>query len=380
LPRAIVVDRRASCNEDQDVLTPRALVAAIGIVVAAALASAASAQGLIATLIFKPHHSFADEKTAPAPDYALDASWAALPHDDNGGAGGATPPQTDVFFVYPTTFLSPESWNAAFDNPGRGVGGSGVDATLRNQASAFAKCCRIFAPRYRQATFFAFFDRDGDGIKAVDLAYQDVRRAFDEFVAHRNNGRPFIVAGHSQGSIHLLRLIQERIAGTPLQKQMVAAYPIGAAVPAEFNAISPCKEAAQTGCLVTWNSVSDPDYDRSRGGTVPLWLDGRYQTVGNRRLMCVNPLDWHVDGAGPASANTGSLSRTRPGGDPMMKPAYAAAKCMNGRLVVDLPADRADFRSLPGDSGGLHIYDYNLFYANLQDNAVARASAFASQR
>src|SRR5204862_7705510 len=155
-----------------------------------------------------------------------------------GGASAAQAAATNVFFLHPTTYLNPARWNAAFDDPGKGVGGGGVETTLRAQASAFAKCCRIFAPRYRQATLYAFLDTEGEGVKAIDLAYQDVRRAFDAFVA-RNSGKPFIIAGHSQGSIHLLRLIQERIAGTSLQQLLIAAYPIGAAVPADFKAIPP---------------------------------------------------------------------------------------------------------------------------------------------
>ena len=62
---------------------------------------------------------------------------------------------------------------------------------------------------------------------AFELAYSDVLRAFDYYLAHENHGRPFILASHSQGSLHALRLIQERLAGKPLQKQLVAAYLIG---------------------------------------------------------------------------------------------------------------------------------------------------------
>ena len=343
------------------------------VTVAAAILAAnglATAQGLIATMMFKPHHSFAEEQHAPAPDYASNAAWAALPGADENANGSQS---ANVFFLHPTTYLSPESWNAPFDNPGRGVGGGGVDTTLRNQASAFAKCCRIFAPRYRQATLFAFLDTEGDGVKAIDLAYRDIDRAFDVFLA-RNGGKPFIIAGHSQGSIHLLRLVQQRIAGQPLEKLLIAAYAIGAAVPADFKAIPPCADAAQGGCLVSWNSVSDVNFDRSRGGQVPIWLDGHYDSVGSRRLMCTNPLDWHLDSAAPASANHGSLSANA------LKPAYAAAKCVDGQLVVGLPADRPDFKGLPGTSGSLHIYDYNLFYANLQENAVLRAANVTANR
>jgi len=352
------------------------IVTAFAIVSGLASGQAALAQGLIATMMFKPHHGFAEEQHAPAPDYASNAAWAVLPGADETSANAA--PSTNVFFLHPTTYLSPESWNAAFNNAGRGVGGGGIDSTLRNQASAFAKCCRIFAPRYRQATLFAFLDTAGDGVQAIDLAYQDIDRAFDAFLA-RNDGKPFIVAGHSQGSIHLLRLVQQRIAGQPLERLLIAAYAIGAAVPADFNMIPPCAEAAQTGCLVSWNSVSDASYDRSRGGQVPIWLNGRYGSVGARRLMCTNPLDWHLDSAAPASANHGSLAPNGPNAAPTLKSGYAPAKCVDGQLVVELPADRPDFKGLPGQSGSFHIYDYNLFYANLQENAVLRAASFAKR-
>jgi DUF3089 family protein len=353
-----------------------ALATASVIIASLASGKAATAQGLIATMMFKPHHGFAEEQHAPAPDYASAAAWAAQPGAEETGANAAQ--STNVFFLHPTTYLSPESWNATFDAPARGVGGGGVDATLRNQASAFEKCCKIFAPRYRQATLFAFLDTGGDGVKAIDLAYQDVDRAFDAFLA-RNGGKPFIIAGHSQGSIHLLRLVQQRIAGKPEEKLLIAAYAIGAAVPADFKAIPPCADATQTGCLVSWNSVSDASYDRSRGGQVPIWLNGHYESVGARKMMCTNPLDWHLDSAEPASANEGSLSPNGPNAAPTLKPAYAAAKCVDGQLVVDLPKDRPDFRGLPGESGSLHIYDYNLFYANLQDNAVLRAAGFGKR-
>jgi hypothetical protein len=354
-----------------------AAIMTASVIIAVSTAGQATAQGLIATMMFKPHHGFAEEQHAAAPDYTSNAAWAALPGADEAGTGAAQ--ATNVFFLHPTTYLSPESWNAAFDNPGRGVGGSGVDATLRNQASAFAKCCRIFAPRYRQATLFAFLDTAGDGVKAIDLAYQDIDRAFDVFLA-RNGGKPFIIAGHSQGSIHLLRLVQQRIAGKPEEKLLIAAYAIGAAVPADFKAIPPCADATQTGCLASWNSVSDANYDRSRGGQVPIWLNGRYDAVGARRLMCTNPLDWHLDSAAPASANHGSLSPNGPNAAPTLKVGYAPAKCVDGQLVVELPADRPDFKGLPGQTGSFHIYDYNLFYANLQENAALRATGFASKR
>ena len=285
--------------------------ALLALALLAATPPKAMAQGMVAWMMFKPGHSFSKERLPPAPDYASDKAWAALPGAEEAPASRAER-NVDVFFLHPTTFLSPAGWNAAFDDPGKSPAGMGanVGMTMRGQASAFAACCRIFAPHYRQATLYAFLDSGNDGMQAIDLAYQDINRAFDAFLARGKAGRPFIVAGHSQGSIHLLRLLQERIAGKPLEKQMIAAYAIGAAVPRDFNAVPVCNEEKQVTCIVSWNAVAEANSDRSRGGTVPIWLEGRYQRIGNRPLMCVNPLDWRLDGAAPAEANLGVLSRS----------------------------------------------------------------------
>jgi hypothetical protein len=347
---------------------------------ALAVPSAASAQGAIAELMFKPNHAFSPDRLPPAPDYKSNAAWAELPAQDEASQTDGPKPQVNVFFLHPTTYLNPAGWNAAFTDPGNGGGGFGVEGTLRAQASVFARCCRIFAPHYRQATLYAFLDSGTDGMRAIDLAYQDVSAAFDDFIARRNEGKPFILAGHSQGSIHLLRLLQERIAGTPLEKQMVAAYVVGAAVPRDFNAVPVCADALQRGCMVSWNAVAEPNSDRSRGGTVPIWLNGRYQRIGDKPLMCVNPLDWRIDGSADAKANLGVLSRSAGEAKASLKAAYAAAKCVGGELVVDLPKDRTDFQLRPATGASLHNFDYSLFYENLRVNAVARAEAYLAKR
>ena len=358
--------------------TPMGPGAFIALALLAAAPSQAAAQGLVAWMMFKPGHPFSTDRLPPAPDYASDKAWAALP----GPADASQPSRRiGVFFVHPTTFLSPAGWNAEYANPGQGLGGYGatVAMTLSGQASAFATCCRIFAPHYRQATLYAFLDSGNDGMRAIDLAYQDINRAFDAFMA-RNGGKPFVLAGHSQGSIHLLRLLQQRVAGTPLEKQMVAAYVIGAAVPRDFNVVPVCKDAKQTGCMLSWNAVAEPNSDRSRGGTVPIWLEGRYQRVGNRPLMCVNPLDWRIDGSAGAEANLGSLSRPAGTAKAVIKKGYAAARCVGGELVVDLPKDRTDFPLRLGTGASLHLFDYGLFYENLRANAAARVDAFLAGR
>ena len=342
--------------------------------------------------MFRPRHAIGDEVEPKRPDYRDDRAWLALP--ERADDADVVPPGVqatdrqaragaDVFFIHPTTWLSPKSWNAAFDEPGaterrlsRGV--------LRFQASVFNECCRVFAPRYRQATLAAFLEHSPDAYGAIERAYGDVVRAFDEFVRNRSNERPFILASHSQGSLHALRLLQERIVGTPLAGRLVAAYVIGGSVPAEIErrGLAICAGATQTGCIVAWNTVEAGKIDERRRARGTTWLDGRYQPMSGRPLVCVNPLDWKRDGVAAAALNAGALPN--PGADaPLRAPVeqLTGAACTDGALAVTLPANqRSGFRDPLTWSGNYHDFDYNLFYMNLRANAVARVSAFASSR
>ena len=336
-------------------------------------------------LLHRPQRSFASTPPPPAPDYADLMSWAAWP-----GRGGlaesvparvAAPPRpearpADVFFVHPTTYLSGLAWNARFDEPGPAA--AIVDLTLRNQASAFNGACRVFAPRYRQASAFAFTaTRDGQDICAFDLAYGDVLRAFDHYIAHENQDRPFLLAGHSQGSMHLLRLLQERVIGTPRQRRLVAAYAVGAAAPTAIESfgLPICRGAAGIGCVIAWNSLNAWSWQFARAS---FWLDGRYRTGADRFFVCTNPLSWRADGAMPAGANLGALPGVGLADDlPAPVAGLTGARCCEGRLVVQLPLSRRrGFRDAVTLLGNYHIYDYNLFYLNIRNNVALRVNSF----
>src|SRR5262249_16253736 len=217
----------------------------------------------------------------PAPDYASASAWAAWPgrpgganavpanfpaHDRQAEARG------DVFFIHPTTYLYLLPGNAPYDAAGRSK--TLIESyVLRFQASAFNGCCRIFAPRYRQASLGTFFRLGPNSAAALNLAYSDVLRAFDYYLAHENHGRPFIIASHSQGSIHAMRLLQERVAGTPLQGQLVAAYAVGSSLPQDIekSGLPVCREARETGCVINWASVTSGRAESQRKYAI-IWL------------------------------------------------------------------------------------------------------------
>ena len=342
--------------------------------------------GLMATLLMAhpPSTPFAQTPQPPAPDYATRAAWGALPDvqdatdvapvgEEVAGAGAPV----DVFFVHPTTFFSNSAWNQdigdADTNKRTDMG------PFRAQASAFNGCCRVYAPRYRQFTFSAVLHYDDNSRAAEDLAYSDVKRAFEYYIAHYNHGRPFILAGHSQGSRMLIRLVPEMIDGTPLRKQLVAAYIVGNWIPQSWfdkqKTIKSCASAADTGCVLTWSTVGEnADTQEQRADFVTRI--GFPAAMAREHFVCTNPLSWSTSSdAAPASANVGGWT---PGpSDPPrpIDPAVVGARCDNGALIVTDPAPRPyHLVVLPG--GNYHNYDYQLFWMNVRRNAESRAKAF----
>ena len=343
-----------------------------------------------------PSRAFTEATPPPAPDYATPAAWAARP-DDPGPAGLvpegvfdiAMVPRTDVFFIHPTTYgISPGEhggrdalyWNAPIDDP---VAAGRIDnGVLKFQASAFNLAGRIYAPHYRQATFGAFFDTSGAMLQALMVAYGDVERAFDRYIEHDNAGRPFILAGHSQGALHALLLLKQRIAGTPLADRMVAAYVVGWPVSVEadlgaLDGIDACDGPDATGCVVSWQSFGadgDPS-DVEAGFAASLGLNGLPKA--GTTMLCTNPLSWTTsDDAVARDDNPGAVpyaTGEQPIGAPIA--GLTGARCADGILYLD-PAPGEPFTQylLPGDN--YHIYDYGLFYMSVRDNAARRANAF----
>jgi Protein of unknown function (DUF3089) len=327
----------------------------------------------------------------PAPDYAKPDAWAAWPGKPSAvsevppGLPDASLPdaqKADVFFIHPTTYLSGGAANARYDEPGRT--GERLDrVVLRFQASVFNACCRIYAPRYRQAAIGAFTRADQTSATAAfELAYSDVLKAFDYYLEHENHGQPFLIASHSQGSLHAMRLLQERIAGQPLGGRLIAAYVIGYYLPEDMQSagLVACRSAQQTGCFVVWNAVKADASDNRRAASRLIWLAGRYQHIGTRKLLCVNPLSWTLGGSAPASLNLGALPGAA-GSAPLraVVPNLTGAQCDGAALRVDIPLrDWRGFTDLLSLFGSYHIFDYNLFYTNIRVNARQRIAAWRS--
>ncbi len=278
----------------------RVWIAAIAMALAISPAGAAGASWLGREL-FVPGGHFDAAKAPPAPDYAKELSWGALPQmkdaSDVAPAGARmidpAAAAVDVFFINPTSYFSGRHWNA--DAADADTNAKTDKGSLRNQASVFNGCCAVYAPRYRQMTFGGFIAPSKDSAAAMDLAYSDVKRAFEYYLAHYNRGRPFIIASHSQGSRHAKVLVTEMIDGTPVMKQFVAAYILGNWLDENWfqslKTVKVCESAEQTGCVVTWSSLAD-DADAQAQREDFVSRSGLPADFAQHKYVCINPLTW----------------------------------------------------------------------------------------
>ena len=213
-------------------------------------------------LAFKERYQFKsiDEK----PDYSDLHYWAAHPWKWDPSDSIPAPLKNnkrdsavDVFFIHPTMYtmkLKHGKMNADIDDDY--INAKTDYSTILYQASVFNQHARVFAPRFREAHISAYLFKDSaKSLKAFKIAYEDVKKSFEYYLQYFNNGRPIIIASHSQGTTHALRLLKEFFDNKPMQKQLVVAYLVGMAIPKEsFMDLKMCNDSIQTGCICGWRT------------------------------------------------------------------------------------------------------------------------------
>jgi hypothetical protein len=295
-------------------------------------------------------------KISQAPDYQKASSWVIqTPTPDN---------PIDVFYVYPTIYADDSPANMDINNA---VLRRAAENLIDTQASVYSESANVFAPYYRQMSF-AKLDPEKDMYKNQYflIGYSDVSRAFDYFLKNLNQGRPFILAGHSQGSMVLIQLMREQFKRPGLQNQLVAAYLIGYSItPEDFAAypwMKPATLATDTGVIISYNT-------QAPGATgSPVLLPGAF---------CINPLNWATDET-PADKllNLGTVFfNTTTGHIEREMPHYAGARVdkKTGALVTILP-EKLDIGAFP--PGVYHKFDYSLWYCNLKANVKTRCKHY----
>jgi hypothetical protein len=360
----------------------------------------------------RPSEDFNENRLPSPPNYSSRQSWAAHPEVKNKSSfvplgvekADDKDLKADVFFIHPTTFFGNKNWNASLSHP---VANTIVDEIIMpGQASVFNSCCRIFAPRYRQATFYSFLEGGKNGEKALEIAYSDVARAFDFFIKNLNEGRPFFIASHSQGTVHAIRLIEDKIDKTDLVKRMVAAYTIGFEFPKvkferDLKNIKPSQNATDTQCVIAFDSYIEDAKPLKALDRTRLPFSNEDGTWGwkkraNLEIFSTNPISWKTnmelaDASQHLGAVSNEYSKSNFKMDSLLDKEIAeietarlssvyknqvSARCgENGLLYISKPIHR-QFRMMMLPGGNYHNYDYSLFYMNLRENAKVRLEAF----
>ena len=307
------------------------------------------------------------------PDYSNLNYWAAHPykHDPSDSIPKSLSVKNycdsavDIFFIHPTTYTSKAKEfgnNAPVDNAD--LNAKTDYSTILYQASVFNQAGRIFSPRYRQANLQAYFPvtktDTTEAIVAFELAYQDIKTAFNYYLQYNNNGRPIIIASHSQGTTHAKRLLKEFFDGKALQNKLVAAYLIG--IPVEVNlytAIKPCNMPNQTGCVCSWRTFKE--------GYEPKYIEKE------QPVIVTNPLTWSsLQPIAARDLNKGSVLLNFN----KLVPKVAAANINGNILWTKKPRF---FGNIFLSGKNYHIADYNLYYLSIKDNVAGRIGAFWKQ-
>nr|WP_026091002.1 DUF3089 domain-containing protein [Sandarakinorhabdus sp. AAP62] len=363
---------------------------AIIIVIVAGLTYRLAGNRLISAALV-PRGEFAAADAGAAYDYGEAASWAARPGQADDptsfvpeGAAALARGDVPVFFVSPTAAFENGQWNGRSSEPTKALRLAGF---LRTEASALAAAGPLWAPHYRQAVLGSFLantpETRASAQAAQDLAYADVKAAFARFLQAQPAGSPIILAGHSQGALHLLRLLKEEVAGTPLAARIVAAYAVGwpVSIDADLPALGlrACEQRAQARCLLSWQSFAEP-------ADASAILDVYYRGTGlagtprnGTAMLCSNPLTGSIGDAAPASANPGSLvpSATLTAGK-LVTPGVPARCDARGLLLIgETPSGYPAF-VLPGNN--FHVFDYPLFWEAVRQDVAARVVAWKAER
>ncbi len=285
-------------------------------------------------------------------------------------------PRIPVFYVLPTTYLARDRWNAPLHSA---AARPRQELFAASQASVFNDIGEVWAPLYRQAVIGAFLTDHRNSEVALRFAYQDVEAAFEYFLSQIGEDQPFILAGHSQGGLHLATLLHERIAGTPLANRIVAAYVIGWPISVEADLpalpLGACAEPNSSNCIIAFQSFAVPAephqitriYDESIG----------YTGVSRRdtAMLCVNPLTGSQNGAADAEANHGAVVPNEDMNNASLTRGLIAARCdEQGLLLVSQPPDAFGRYVLPGNN--YHVFDFLLFWSNLREDVAQRISAY----
>ena len=299
------------------------------------------------------------EKYQTKLDYSKDECWLERPAE-------ATKP-VDVFYIYPTVtgFRDPVQICEITDSELV----AGAKMVCQVQTSVFEESCNVFMPYYRQISM----PTPGSDYPAIVdyISGFDATDALDYFLTNLNEGRPFILAGHSQGAATLIALLGNYMTKHPeALKRMVAAYPIGYAVTHDFlnrTGLKVAEGATDTGVIVSWNTEGAANKDANNCTLAPGGIS-------------INPINWKRDDTyASVKENLGSLTFE----GKLVTPGIADARIDTVRgAVIVTTIEKPELYAIPADSVTLfgpesyHLHDYGFFFNNIKQNVADRVKTF----
>lgn len=302
-----------------------------------------------------------------ATDYSQSNHWLSLP--------SKITKDVDVFYLYPTAWNKVKESDPNICEIDNKSMLKGSKFAFQIQATAFKPVGNIYAPYYRQvdAAYSLSLPLEEQSKILHGAPKEDVFAAFDYYIKHYNEGRPFILVGHSQGSNMLVYLLEDYMKEHPqIYDRMIASYVVGYSVTGDYMKKNPhlkfAEAATDTGVIVSYNTEAP-----GITGKNPVLLDG---------ALAINPITWTRDES--LATREQSLGSTLPVGDKIGKVEhFADARVdLNRGVVVCSTADKNKFvpTSSIFEKGMYHSYDYLFYYYDLRQNAADRAAAYLEQQ
>lgn len=300
-------------------------------------------------------------------DYSDENNWLKIPEITK---------EVDTFYIYPTVVAdasedAPDIVPIDYE-PMR----TNVQGVYEMQGTVYEESTNVFAPYYRQSNLMAIGNLRGDDLFQYQMQEQrtDIYAALDYYFENYNDGRPFILAGHSQGSIMSIIVLGDYMQAHPeYYERMVAAYPIGFSVTKEWLEEHPYLKFAEgaddTGVIITWNTEGPGN-------------KGQDNIVVEEGAISINPLNWKRDDTyAGVEENLGSLVQNEETGEYEIKDGMGDAQVDTERGVVICTTD-TDYVPAAEVFGpaSLHRLDYGLYYVNIQKNVADRINSYMKNK
>ena len=292
-------------------------------------------------------------------DYSLTENWAYYAEGEGK--------DVDLFLICPTVDMGKDGeYNMSMDDADTKESFVGA---LNMERGIYEESATMYAPYYRQLTFPVYSMTEEEMAPYLEIAYSDVAAAFEYYFENLNNGRPVILAGFSQGSQLMMMLLKEYFDDAKYSEKLVAAYCIGWRVTEEDVAEYPHLKMAQgetdTGVIISFNCEAE-------GVDDSIMVPSGVKTLG------INPLNWKTDST-PAdkSLNKGACFTKYSGAIKQEIPEMTGAYLDAERGTLRVPdVDVAEYSSSMFPEGVYHLYDYQFFFRNLQENVALRTASF----